>query len=270
MKTAIKLILIYLVMQLLSAALLLAFSYIYVWATGADLDAVNSMTVAPSLLLAIAMMTVYLWRSGYISKEKVTWSVVSPRYMALTTVITLSSIWLLDVLLAHLALPDLMKATFDLLQSGWLGIATIAIIAPILEELLFRGAITKVLLQRYNPTKAIVVSGLIFGLFHINPIQVVGASLIGLLLAWVYYKTASLIPCIVIHIINNSLSVYFSLKYPEVDTIEQLVADKTAYVAFTVIALALFFAAFLLMKRTTIAYPWKRDLSTNETITIEQ
>ena len=44
---------------------------------------------------------------------------------------------------------DWLSDTFDLLQSGWLGIICVAILGPILEELLFRGAITKVLLKKY-------------------------------------------------------------------------------------------------------------------------
>ena len=51
--------------------------------------------------------------------------------------------------------------TFDILQSGWLGILCISVLGPVLEELLFRGAITKELLRRYSPAKAILFSGLI-------------------------------------------------------------------------------------------------------------
>ena len=44
---------------------------------------------------------------------------------------------------------------------------------PIVDKmdkvLLFRGAITRALLQQYNPTKAILISALLFGVFHINP-----------------------------------------------------------------------------------------------------
>ena len=46
-----------------------------------------------------------------------------------------------------------------------LGILAIAIIGPVLVELLFRGAITKALLQQYSPTKAILLSALLFGVF---------------------------------------------------------------------------------------------------------
>lgn len=53
-------------------------------------------------------------------------------------------------------------------------------------------AITSVV-AKYSPVKAIILSALIFGIFHINPAQVVGA-IVGCLVAWLYYKTGSLVP----------------------------------------------------------------------------
>ena len=121
-------------------------------------------------------------------------------------------------------IPNIMEQSFDILQSGWGGILAIAIIGPVLEELLFRGAITKSLLQQYNPTKAILISALLFGVFHINPAQILPAFLIGILLAWTYYKTGSLIPCILMHILNNSLAVYLSIQYPETENMDDLIS----------------------------------------------
>lgn len=122
-------------------------------------------------------------------------------------------------------LPNLLDQTFDILQSGWLGILCISVLGPVLEELLFRGAITKELLRRYSPAKAILFSGLIFGIFHLNPVQIIGACLIGFLLAWLYYKTRSLMACILIHIMNNGLSVYLSLKHPEMEDVTHLLSN---------------------------------------------
>ena len=127
-------------------------------------------------------------------------------------------------------LPDLLDQTFDLLQSGWLGILCISVLGPILEELLFRGAITKELLRRYSPAKAILLSGLIFGIFHLNPAQIISACLIGFLLAWLYCKTRSLMACILIHIMNNGLSVYLSLKHPEIEDMTHLLRNPYAVV----------------------------------------
>lgn len=267
MTTAIKLVFIYLGIQILGAILLAIPYAIYLLATGGDISSVQTDVLAPSFFLSILLMVGYLCKFGYISREKVTWSIVSPTYLALTLVATLSGIWVLDTLMSYMHLPDLMKASFDILQSGWVGILAIAVVGPVLEELLFRGAVTKVLLQKYSPTKAILFSALIFGIFHINPVQVVGASIIGLLLAWIYYKTASLIPCILIHILNNSLSVYLSLHYPNAETLAQLMSGSArTYWLLTVLMVLLFVGTYLLMRRTTIAYPWKKEPNKAETI----
>lgn len=76
--------------------------------------------------------------------------------------------------------------------------------APILEELLMRGIILDGFLKRYSPAKSILWSAVIFGVFHLNPWQAVGAFAIGLLLGWLYWKTKSLTLCILLHAANNA------------------------------------------------------------------
>ena len=213
MKTAIKLALIYLAMQILGALAVGPFTMIYAYVKYGTVDRASEFALAPTLLAGFVFMLIYL----------------------------------IDFLMSHLTfLPDWLSDTFDLLQSGWLGIICVAILGPILEELLFRGAITKVLLKKYNPVVAILISGLIFGIFHMNPAQVVGATLIGFILAWIYYKTHSLIPCILIHIMNNSLSVYLALKFPNVEYSSELIGEK-AYLTGLVIAFLLFILSWRMM-----------------------
>lgn len=259
MKTAIKLLLLYLGFQFIGAFLAMIPVSIYLITRYKSLENLTTLSIAPGLMLSIIFMTIYLWKAGYISTEKRTWSWISAPYLLLTAVIWLASILIIDYIMSFMPwLPNILEQTFDVMQSGWIGILTIAIIGPILEELMFRGAITRVLLKKYNPTKAIIISALIFGIFHINPVQVVTATLIGLLLGWVYYKTASLIPCILIHILNNSMSVYLNLKYPEVENTQDLFTGNT-YCIVLIAAIVIFVGAFLLMKRTIVPYPWKES-----------
>lgn len=258
MKTAIKLVFIYYGMQILGMMLAAIPCILLIVVTGGNIDNAPSMMLVPSLLIAIFLMTLYLWMTGYISREKSAWSAVSPAYLLLTVILTLSAIWLLDLLMSHVKLPDIMADSFDIMQSGSLGIFGIAIAGPILEELLFRGAITKVLLQKYSPVKAIIISALIFGIFHLNPAQILAAFLIGLLLAWVYYKTGSLIPCILIHIINNSLSVYLGANYPDAESFAALVGGNY-YLVITVAAAVLLICSILIMGSMTIGPKWKTE-----------
>ena len=233
MRTAIKLILLnLLIAQIIAPILVMIPCVIYLVATTGNLDkdALITMLMIPAQLAGQLMMGVYLWKAGYIS--------------ALTELMDWS--------------PNIMEQSFDILQSGWGGILAIAIIGPVLEELLFRGAITKALLQQYSPTKAILLSALLFGVFHINPAQILPAFLIGILFAWTYYKTASLIPCILMHVLNNSLSVFLSIKYPEAENMSDLMNTST-YLMVIFAAVLILAGVIWGMRRTTIPYPWKEE-----------
>ena len=219
MKTAIKLILIdLLIAQIVAPILITIPCTLYLLVTTGDLDkvALTQMIMIPAQLAGQIMMGIYLWKAGYISTQKATWLPVSAPFLICSGLAILTAGFLVSALMGLLDwIPNIMEQSFDILQSGWGGILAIAIIGPVLEEILFRGAITKALLQQYNPTKAILISALLFGVFHINPAQILPAFLIGILLAWTYYKTGSLIPCILMHVLNNSLSLSLSIKYPK-------------------------------------------------------
>ena len=109
-------------------------------------------------------------------------------YLLLVLLAGLGAILWEDELLRFLQMPDWMKASFEQIYDSWIGMACVTVFGPIVEELLFRGAITKELLRKFNPGTAIVISGLLFGLVHLNPAQVLGASIIGIFLAWIYWR----------------------------------------------------------------------------------
>lgn len=81
------------------------------------------------------------------------------------------------------------------------------IMAPLFEEIIFRGIIQKGLLNTgLKPWKAILISAILFGMVHGNPWQFVGAVLLGTVLGLVYYKTKSLLLPILLHAFNNLCS----------------------------------------------------------------
>ena len=84
-------------------------------------------------------------------------------------------------------------------DQGPLMFIALVIAAPILEELIFRGIMLDGLLRIYSPTKAVVVSSLLFGLIHLNPAQFVGGALVGGFMGWVYVHTRSVLATILIH-----------------------------------------------------------------------
>ena len=89
------------------------------------------------------------------------------------------------------------------------GYLAIGILAPLAEELVFRGAVLRTLLRLLGPRRhglAILVSAVLFGAVHLNLPQFVHATLIGLLLGWMYYRTNSIISGVVFHWINNTVA----------------------------------------------------------------
>ena len=240
MKTSIKLVLIYFLMQLAGALTIypLCIAYFY-FVEGRLMGEIAPSVVPLPLLLGFLYMGIYLWKENYLTGNARLYSPVSFSCIAWSLAAGASSFYLIDTLMSQLSfLPDWLDDTFELMQTGWVGILCLSVLGPVLEELLFRGAITKVLLERYTPGKAILISGLIFGIFHLNPAQVVGACLYGFLFAWLYYKSGSLVPGILLHILNNSLSVWFSLNYEKTDTMADILGTP-AYWAGLVVAVLL-------------------------------
>lgn len=106
-------------------------------------------------------------------------------------------------------LPNNMQEIFAMMMQHPLGVVAITIMAPVVEELLFRGAIQGHLLRKWKkPLWAIVVSSLIFGIVHGNWVQAPFAFVVGLALGWIYYHTGSLLPGILMHFVNNSTAVF--------------------------------------------------------------
>ena len=90
-------------------------------------------------------------------------------------------------------------------------IITIVIIAPIGEELLFRGFLQKGLEKAWDDvTKAILFSSLFFAVIHFNPFWIIQIYFLGVLLGFLAWKTNSIIPCIIFHMIINATSLFFT------------------------------------------------------------
>ncbi|WP_300675648.1 type II CAAX endopeptidase family protein [Soonwooa sp.] len=103
------------------------------------------------------------------------------------------------------------------------------ILAPILEELVFRGVIQKSIIKNgVNPRIAIFISAFVFGAFHVYPWQFVGAFLLGIVLGLVYEKTQSLVLPILLHAFNNLIMALIMIKYGA-ETTHTLLPIKPIY-----------------------------------------
>ncbi len=114
--------------------------------------------------------------------------------------------------LSHFSIQSGMAniATPDNLPAKIVNIAYLCVIAPFLEETLFRGVILKSL-RSYGNVFAIIASSVLFGIFHFNLLQLIPATLTGLVFAFIAVKSESIIPSILAHAFNNTVTVILAL-----------------------------------------------------------
>lgn len=109
----------------------------------------------------------------------------------------------------QLEMSDNMVELFSGIMKQPLGYLILGILAPITEEIVFRGALLRVLLETFGHQKrwiAIVISALIFAVIHGNVAQGTHAFIGGIALGWLYMRTRSVLPGIVLHWVNNSIA----------------------------------------------------------------
>lgn len=101
------------------------------------------------------------------------------------------------------------------LGSGYLAIVllVVVILAPIFEELFFRGLFYPALRRVLGPRPAIVLDGVIFGLLHFEPLFMISLILVGMMLAYLYEKTDSLAAPIIAHSLYNLTVVLIALAF---------------------------------------------------------
>ena len=109
------------------------------------------------------------------------------------------------------------------------GYAVICLLAPIAEELVFRGAVLRKLLE-WKPEHRwlmIIFSAVLFAVAHMNPAQMIHPLLIGILLGWMYERTGSILPGIAYHWANNTVAYLMTRLYQDPDiTITQIMGSE--------------------------------------------
>ncbi|QDT13735.1 CPBP family intramembrane glutamic endopeptidase [Planctomycetes bacterium K23_9] len=102
-------------------------------------------------------------------------------------------------------------ALYKNISDGWaiVFIIAIGVFPGVGEELFFRGFLQRRFLQRFRPAVAIGITSVIFGLAHVTPHGIALATIIGVWLGWIAYRTNSIWPGALIHaFINSGWNVY--------------------------------------------------------------
>ena len=121
--------------------------------------------------------------------------------------------WGLNMLILFSPLPVIFPGYTESAAASFGGqpwpvlILATVVLGPAAEELIFRG-LTYSRLKSYVPVPwAVVISSLLFGLYHGNMIQFIYTTIMGLFLAFIYEKSGGLPACIIAHMALNAVAV---------------------------------------------------------------
>ena len=259
-----KLVIYYFLYQFLFTAIIaLPSTWIQIMNNGGDVSSFTPgettiTTTGIAMVLSGIAMIWHLIHFKYVKFNLKSFGEISGKTIGLSIPFIVAGMVFINLCSEFLDLPDMMQETFRGMSRNVFGILSITIMAPLVEELLFRGAIQGYLHQKgMKPLHAILIASAIFGIVHMNPIQIPFAFAIGTIFGWLYYRTGSLVPGIVGHFINNSIACIQMATMTEeefnIKTIEWL-GEGPTYALFALSFVGLI-GMFLYLKKSLPAAP---------------
>lgn len=245
-----------------------------VMVTGGNIDPANAMgsltqhvdllfignSVGQILFLGLATFVIVRLHTGGESKRaflRIQWNNQVVQYLllgALLIIVIQPLIIYLGYLNSLLPIPDafsdLQVSQYEMIEDFlntdgivWFGLLNIALIPAICEEILFRGYVFRAFEKSWGAIVAVCVSGLIFGLFHIQLGNVFPLATLGIILALMTWLSGTIWPAIIAHFINNGAAVLVGSQFPE------LLFEEVTYETlppFWVLGLSIFFTLLII------------------------
>ncbi|MBL7164516.1 MAG: CPBP family intramembrane metalloprotease [Anaerolineales bacterium] len=187
------------------------------------------MDIALFLILGESIFLIPVWFIG-IRKYRVKWSAMGLRAFNLGSIgigcglMVLS--WLFNLgyglflgLFSLRVQPDFAPLFSEAASPAWVFFGG-ALVAPLVEEIIFRGFIFAGLQGRYGWKKSALISAGLFAMIHFQPAAIIPIFILGLIFAYLYHLSGSIWPAVIMHMSTNALglgAVYFAAEYGILD-----------------------------------------------------
>lgn len=140
----------------------------------------------------------------------------------------------------------------------FLVIGVVSLTPAICEEVLFRGMVQKNFSLGTNSVRGVIITGIVFGLYHFNPFQAVPLVALGIYFSFLQFRSQTLLIPMIAHFTNNTLSVIASYVYgfdqadlPSILTEQGVRASTAGVLGTTALFVIIFIVVIRLYMRTT-------------------
>lgn len=166
----------------------------------------------------------------------------------LTGVVLLFAI---SILLAPLG--ELLPADNREFPDGPFALFTIVVLAPIFEEMIFRGRLYNIFHHNGSPLTAASLSALAFGLIHFQPLVIVEALVVGIVFSYYYIARRSIVTPIILHMCNNAFAYALMVLSYRGESLLNLLGDEmTVTIAYVVSSVIVAICAIVVVRRLLI------------------
>ncbi|WP_026529065.1 CPBP family intramembrane glutamic endopeptidase [Butyrivibrio sp. VCD2006] len=218
------------------------------------LASIGPMLTFISEIVCIAVFGIWYYK-GYVKKDKdagtyVPWTkkIGSFKTIGFILFFTLGAHFAITIFadVISMLLPSAAEFFNNLMntaigEDNFFGIISVMLLAPIAEELAFRGVVLKKTQVAFGAVGCAVISAVMFGIMHLNPLQSLYVLPMGLMFSYFAIKYNSVIPAIFSHLVNNSIAVI----------VAYLINRSTTTVENIVLLVAFFGLAFVITKVKT-------------------
>ena len=144
----------------------------------------------------------------------------------------------------------------------FLSLVVIAVVPAVCEEVFFRGYVQRNLERIFTATGAIILTGLIFGIFHLRLSQVLPLALLGIYMAYLAWRTGSLWVPVAVHFVNNAVMIIMVTVISREQRIEDVMGPETFPWYIVVISLAGFGACMYVLHQVVTCKRFERPAAT--------
>ncbi|HBZ63166.1 MAG TPA: hypothetical protein DEO89_00800 [Lachnospiraceae bacterium] len=186
------------------------------WITSAQINMILIMLVNATIIVGVGIWYWYVRRVHQPVEAKDRYrKILAPQAIVTILLLAFASQFVCNILM--IAFQNMFPAVYedyvklaDTMSLKTMAapamIAIVGIFGPIAEELVFRGMVFRTLRKGFPFVVAALLSGVCFGIYHMNWVQGVYASCLGVVLAFVYERTQSILGAILFHMFFNCSS----------------------------------------------------------------
>ena len=204
-------------------------------------QSVTGIIVVLAAIITISFLAVFFAIRKEKMSEKINAVKSNPQNILLSAGLGFMMYFAIVGILINLPISEEMMQSYTSASTGLftqnfaIAVLSNIIAAPIIEEIIFRGLIFDRLKKAMPVIPAMVISSVLFGLAHGQIIWICYATAVGLVLAFIYHKTRSIIPCMTAHMVLNGTSTLINYSGLSLSATFFTVAAVAALIVMTVL-----------------------------------